>query len=183
MNNVFWSLFGFTPEIIRQINRFRNKIKITPSELSFSDSSDWKHSQSIVICNKTDDPMFDLYLILFSPGGESSEYNLEFKELDPSFEKELTPGVIGNTQFIVIKSEANGNFFKTLKISRIMPHTCITFNINLIKGKTLKIEAIRFSKSASAIAIDKDGNKAMPFVSLYNVKFLSYSLILKKKSQ
>lgn len=174
------TLLGFTKGIISEIIRFNNKVKITPNSLDIHGSSEWNTVKSILVNNRTDNPIFDIYIILFSPEGKESKFNLKFKSFDDSFEQKFLDMSI-NTQFISFDSDANGKKFKILKIARIMPKSFVEFDISSKEKMSLKIEAIRFSKTpVESISVDPARQISFSFTPPYNIKIMNASLIMKR---
>lgn len=173
------SIFGFGVEMIKQIRSFVSpKIEIEPKHIKLPAPNDWNTTKVAVVSNKTDKPLFDIQIVLWTKG-DKPKVNIELEEQEKGHQENIG-GVDVNTDSFVVDGEKDGMFFRLLQISYISENSSRRLFISPEGATSIYLEAIKFSTQPGSL-VKKENGVAIPFVPPFNMTLNSISLLLKKK--
>lgn len=180
------SLLGLAKETIGWIIKFvQPKVSAAPKIIKL-DRKDWRSDGYFTVCNKTDEPLYDVQILLWHHVGDVTGFtfpltikNIEGQEDGP--ETRIGPVVV-NTSALIIDGSVKDNKVKLLQLGYLVPKKCIRVFYSTgseQKGEIL-IQAVSVSPSP-AQTLKKANSLAISFKPPRDIKVSSMSLFMKRQ--
>jgi len=173
------SILGLGLETINKIHNFV-KAKITIEPKSFiSFPGNWNIIIPIIVTNRTENPLFDVQIILWSKG-KSPRIEIRIDDQEIEHSESIDDSIDVNTDSFVIKGVVNEKSFILIQLSYLQPNSSKRLFIKPIGALETKLEVVKFSTHPSLLA-SKENGVSIPFTPPFDMSVISISLLLKRK--
>jgi len=174
------TLLGFGLDRVEQVRGLvGKKVTIKPKSV-ISHPNNWNAIRPVVITNKTDEPLFDIQIILFS-GSENSKVYVEIENSQLGHSEDMDGKIDINTDSFLIGGERNGKNFLLIQVNYLEPHSSKRIFLRPAGSLKTKLEVVRFSTQPSPIATNKN-KVGISFAPPFDMNLQSVSLLLKRKT-
>lgn len=171
------SALGFGIEVAKQIRSFvGSRVTMTPKVLDYS-KSEWEITKTVIISNKTDNPLFDIQVVIWSSNDAKVGISIENQEQGHS---ERMGSMNISTESLIIGGVANGRNCKLLQINYLSTKSGKRIFFSTNDSVQLVLEVVKFSKQPISSIAKKDGTVAISFTPPFNMQLNSISVLMIK---
>ncbi len=167
---------GLTPDVARYIkSKLSKKVLVTPNLVEVK-SRHWDSTNSVIVQNKTDNPLFSLQIVFWHESNQKLEFKLEKVKKEAEIE-----GLAINYGVVVFRGEVSGEKVAILELLRLLPNESIEIDLKIEKSGNVKIFPASFNEKQSKQVLNDEKEFAYPFTPPFAMSLSSIALFLRKK--
>jgi len=181
------SSLGLAAETIKWIIKFvQPRVSVAPKKVIL-DRKDWGVEGYFTVCNKTENPLYDVQILLWHQidGVSESIFPLTIKGIEGQEDDPITQigPIIANANVVIMDGEVKDNKIKLIQLGYFDPKKCRKVFYSFESSSKGEILAQAYSVSTEPPQIIKKANEfGIPIKSPRDIKLLSVSFFMKRES-
>ncbi len=170
------SILGLAPDVAKFIkDRLAKKIRVTPN-LVETKSRHWDSTSSVIVQNKTNNPLFSLQIVFWHEPNQKLEFKLEKVRKETEIEN-----LVINYGVVIYRGEVSGEKIAIVELLRLMPDESIEIDLQIEKPGNVKIFPASFDEKQSKQVLNNKKEFVYPFTAPFEMSLVSIGLFLRKK--
>lgn len=170
------SVLGLGKDLVKAIkDKLSREVAVTPN-LVRTTSRHWDSTNSVIIQNKTEKPLFSVQVVFW----HEKNQNLEFRLEELKKEARINDIVI-NYGIVILRGEAAGESVAILEILRLKPKESIEIDLQIEKPGSVKIFPANYDSKQSKQVFSSKDKFGYPFTTPpFDMQIASIGLLLRK---
>jgi len=172
------SALGLGGDIAKFIKeKLAKKVVVTPN-LVESSSRHWNSTNSVIIQNTTNKPMFSVQVIFW----HEQNQNLEFKLETVKKEAQIKDLII-NYGVVIFRGFVDKEKVAMLELLRLMPGESVEVDLQIEKPGSVKIFPVAYDEKQSKQVLINANDFSYPFSPPFTMSLSSIGLFLKRSAE
>ena len=171
------SALGLGIDISKSIReKLAKKVVVTPN-LIVSSARHWNSTNSVIIQNTTNKPMFSVQVVFWHEENQKLEFGLEAVKKEARIKD-----IIINYGVVIFRGVVDGEKVAIVELLRLMPGESIEVDLQIEKPGSVKIFPVAYDEKQSKQVLSSTDDFSYPFNSPFDMALSSIGLYLKRSS-
>jgi hypothetical protein len=171
------SALGLGGDLAKTIkDRLAKKLVVTPNLIETT-SRHWDSTNSVIIQNKSDKPLFSVQIVFWHDKNQSLEFKFEKVKKEAQIEN-----LIINYGVVIFRGEASDEKVVIIEILRLLPGESIELDLQIEKRGSVRMFPASYDEKQSKQVLNNKKELVYPFNPPFNMSLDSIVLNLRKAS-